>query len=63
MQDWANIESARAFAGLDVAVLKEVLGYVGDEDLTNLVLLAGIDPAVIRKAMDDLTVTGGGKSA
>ena len=57
LQVWLNIENARAFAGLDGAVLKEVLGYVGDEDLTNLVLFAGIDPGVIRKAMEEVTVT------
>ena len=53
---WKVIEDARAFAGLDPKILEAVLDQIGDPGLTNMVLLAGIDPATIRQIIRDLDV-------
>ena len=48
---WESIEDARAWAGLPRPRLLEILGAIGDQELTDLMVLASIPPPEMRAAM------------
>ena len=48
---WSVLEDARGWAGLAQPRLREILGLIGDEGLTNLVVFAAIPPSEMRTAL------------
>ena len=50
---WGVVEDARAWVGLEQDLLNSFLDLLGSSTLTNLPLLAAVDPVVVRRAIND----------
>ncbi|CAK0856481.1 unnamed protein product, partial [Prorocentrum cordatum] len=63
MEQWTEIEAARAWAGLELGALKSVLTKLGDPDLTSMPILASLPPSAARSAVAKARVDRGGREA
>ena len=51
---WGVVEDARAWVGLEHDLMNSFLDLLGSSTLTNLPLLAAVDPLVVRRAINDI---------
>ena len=54
LSGWGVVEDAREWVGLDQDLMSDFLDILGSRMLTSLPLLAGLDPVVVRRAIEDV---------
>ena len=54
LSQWATVEHAREWVGLEQELLGDFLELLGSRMLSSLPLLAGVDPVVVRRAIGDV---------
>jgi len=60
MEAWTKLDDARSWAALAPERLRELLEILGDADLDNIVLMAALDPSMVRDAMEKVRKDVGG---
>ena len=51
LRSWTSVADARAWVGLDEAVLGEFLSLLGNRALSNLPLAGAVDPVIVRRTI------------